>query len=139
MAENTVIKEQLTEDMIEAGARLTAKLDEMGLSVAAAMWLFMIESNEWRLLIASPELATGGPQAVYRKIEGARQALGDKAAAAPMSVIGLLDPNDQLVQLLRTALKTSSAVSRVRFSKNAINGHFIEDALIYRIAPPSAA
>ena len=139
MAENTVVKEQLTEDMIEAGARLTAKLDEVGLSVAAAMWLFMTESNEWRLLIASPELPTSGPQAVYRKIEAARQALGDKVAATSMSVIGLLDPADELVQLFRTALKTGSGVSRVRFSKNAINGHFIEDALIYRIASPSAA
>ena len=139
MAENTVVKEQLTEDMIEAGARLTAKLDEVGLSVAAAMWLFMTESNEWRLIFASPELPTAGPHAVYRKIERARQALGEKAAAAPMSAIGLLDPNDQLVQLLRTALKTSGGVSRVRFSKNAINGHFIDDALLYRIAPQSTA
>ena len=139
MAENTVVKEQLTEDMIEVGARLTEKLDEMGLPVAAAMWLFTAEINEWRLLFASPELPTGGPQAVYRKIAEARQALADKAAAAPMSVIGLLDPNDQLVQLLRTALKTSGAVSRIRFSKNSIKGHFIEDALIYRLAPPRAA
>ena len=139
MAENTVVKEQLTEDMIEAGARLTAKLDEVGLSVAAAMWLFMTESNEWRLIFASPELPTAGPHAVYRKIEEARQALGDEAAAAPMSAIGLLDPNDDLVQVFRAALKTSSGAARIRFSKNAINGHFIEDALIYRIASPSAA
>lgn len=138
MAENTVVKEQLTEEMLEAGARLTAKLDEVGLSVAAAMWLFMTESNEWRLIFASPELPTAGPHAVYRKIEEARQALGDEAAAAPMSVIGLLNPSDELVQLFRTALKTSGGVAHVRFSKNAINGHFIEDALIYRIASPSA-
>ena len=36
MAENTVVKEQLTEEMIEAGTLLTAKLGEMGLSIAAA-------------------------------------------------------------------------------------------------------
>ena len=33
MAENTVVKEQLTSDMIEAGARLTQKLDESGLPI----------------------------------------------------------------------------------------------------------
>jgi len=134
MAENTVVKEQLTEEMIEAGAQLTAKLDEMRLPIAAAMWLFSPDINEWRLLFASPELSTAGPRNVYEKIEEARQALGDKAAAAPLSVIGLIDANHQLVQLLRIAVRTEAGVARVRFSKNVINGQFIEDTLIYRIA-----
>ncbi len=139
MAEDTVVKEQLTEAMIEGGSLLTEKLDEMGLPVAAAMWLFVSEINEWRLLFASPELPTGGPQAVYRRIAEARQALEDKAAATPMSVIGLLNPNDQLVQLFQAAFQGSAGVSRVRFSENSIDGHFIEDALIYRITPSKAA
>ena len=129
-----MVKEQLTEEMIEAGAQLTAKLDEMRLPIAAAMWLFSPDINEWRLLFASPELSTAGPRYVYKLIEEARQALGDKAAAAPLSVIGLVDENHQLVQLLRIAVRTGAGVSRIRFSKNAINGHFIEDALIYRVA-----
>lgn len=40
MAENYVVKEQLTADMIEAGAELTKALDDAGLPVAAAFWLF---------------------------------------------------------------------------------------------------
>ena len=134
MAENTVVKEYLTEEMIEAGEKLTAKLDEMGLPIAAAMWFFMAENNEWRLLFASSEVSTAGPRSVYEKIQEARQALAEQVGAAPFSAIGLLDSNDQLVQLLRVALQTGGGgVSRIRFSKNVINGHFIEDALIYRI------
>jgi hypothetical protein len=133
MAENTVVKEQLTQEMIEAGAKLTAMLDAMGLPIAAALWLFMPEVNEWRLSFASPEVSVSGPRKVYEKVEKARRALGEQAAAVPLSAIGLLDANDQLVQLLRVALKTGAGVSRIRFSKNVINGHFIEDALIYRI------
>ena len=38
MAENTVVKGQLTQGMIDAGAELTAQLDKMGLPIAAAMW-----------------------------------------------------------------------------------------------------
>ena len=128
-----MVKEYLTEEMIEAGEALTAKLDEMGLPVAAALWFFRVEDNEWRLLFASSEVSTVGPRSVYKRIQEAMQALGEKVEAVPFSAIGLLDANDQLVQLLRVALKTSGSVSRIRFSKNAINGHFIEDALIYRI------
>lgn len=133
MAENTVVKEQLNEEMIEAGARLTAKLDEMGLPIAAAMWSFLSEINEWRLLFASPELSTAGPRDVYKKIEETRQALGKDAEAVPLSVIGLIDVDHQLVQLFRTVVKTGSGVARLRFSRNVINGHFIEDVLAYRI------
>jgi hypothetical protein len=134
MADNTVVKEQLTEEMIEAGAQLTAKLDEMGLPMAAALWFFLPDTNEWRLLFASPALSTAGPREVYKTVEEARRVLGDKAAAVPLSVIGLVDANYELVQLLRDAIQTGAGVSRIRFSKNVVNGHFIEDALIYRMA-----
>lgn len=133
MVENTVVKEQITDDMIDAGARLTAKLDELGLPLAAAMWFFLPDINEWRLLFASGAMSSAGPRFVYEKIQRARQLLGDEAAAVPLSAVGLIDANDQLVQRLRMGLQTSSGVSPIRISRTAINGHFIEDALVYRI------
>jgi len=134
VAENAVVKDQLTDAMVEAGAQLTGKLDESGTPIIAALWLFMPEVNEWRLLFASPDVSAQGPRKVYERIRLALQDLGDKAAAAPLSAIGLLDPKDELVQLLKIAIRTGSGVGRTRFSKNVINGHFIDDALIYRIA-----
>lgn len=68
------------------------------------------------------------------QIEEARKALGSQAERVPLSVIGLMDTNHQLVQTLGIALRTGPGVSRVRFSKNVVNGHFIDDALIYRSA-----
>ena len=40
MAESTVVKEYLTDEMIEAGAHLTQELDRRHLKIAAAFWLF---------------------------------------------------------------------------------------------------
>ena len=134
MAENAVVKDQLTDAMVEAGAVLTRKLDESGMPTSAALWMFNPEINEWRLLFASPEVSAQGPRQVYERIRVALEELGDKAAAAPLSVIGLLDPNAELVQLLRIAIRRESGVGRIRFSKNVINGRFIDDALIYRVA-----
>jgi len=133
MAENTVVKDQLTESMIQAGAELTQKLDEIGLPTSAALWLFDSEVNEWRLLFASSEVSTQGPRHVYGRIRLALQQLGEKGAAAPLSVIGLLDEHAELVKLLRSAIVTGSGIGRIRFSKNVVDGHFIEDALIYRV------
>lgn len=134
MAEITVVKEQLTGYMIDAGAELTKILDESGLPVTTALWLFVPELNEWRLMFASPEVETKGPRDVYKKIQLAVNQLGEKSAAVPLSVIGLLDTNSDLVRLMKVAIGASPGANRIRFSKNVINGHFIDDALIYRAA-----
>jgi len=134
MAENTVVKEQLTDSMIQAGAELTRKLGEMGLPISAAFWLFDPEVNEWRLLFASSEVSTKGSSQVYERIRLALQPLGEKAAAAPLSVIGLLNEHAGLIKSLRSEMTTGPEIGCVRFSKNVIGGHFIEDALIYRVA-----
>jgi hypothetical protein len=134
MAENTVVKDQLTSAMVEAGAELASKLDEMGVATTAALWLFEPELNEWRLVFASSEVATRGPREIYEKIRLAIGQLKEKATAVPLSAVVLMDANADLIRLLRVALKTDGGINRIRFSKNVINGHFIDDALIYRIS-----
>lgn len=133
MVENTVVKDQLSDAMIEAGAELTRKLDESGVSLSAALWLFEPEINEWRLLFASPEVSARGPIKTYERIQLALDQLGSRAAATPLSAIGLLEPEAPLVRQLRTAIRTGPGNGPIRFSKNVIDGHFIEDALIYRV------
>jgi hypothetical protein len=134
VAENTVVKEQLSAEMIEAGAQLIAKLDAMSLPIVAALWLFDTEINEWRLLIASPERASSGPLGIYEKIQEARRALGEQAARVPMWLITLVDPNQELIRSFRKGMPTGEGISRIRFSKNVIGGHVVDDALIYRLA-----
>ena len=133
---NAKLNEQITAEFSAAQTYLAmaCKLDEMGLRSSVVLWLFDGEVNEWRLLFASSEVSTKGPRQVYEKIQLALQQLGEKAVAAPLSVIGLLDEHAELVKLLRVSIQTGPNISRMRFSKNVINGHFIEDALIYRVA-----
>lgn len=120
--------------MVEAGAELVRQLDQSGLVVTAALWLFLPEIGEWRLVFAAPQVATEGSRRVYERIRLALELLGDKASAAPLSMIGLLDENADLVRFLRAAVATGPGIARMRFSKNVVSGHFIEDALIYRVA-----
>jgi hypothetical protein len=47
--------------------------------------------------------------------------------------ISLVSPNDDLVKLLKAAIKTGPGVSNIRFTGNVINNVFIEDAYIYRV------
>jgi hypothetical protein len=134
MAQDNVVMDRLTPEMIDVGDELTRKLDELGLTPTAAFWFFMTDLNEWRLLFASPEVRKQGPRAVYVKIHEAIEQLGEKSATIPLSAVVVLDEEAELVRLLHGVVNTGRAIGRVRFSKNVINGHFIDDALIYRVA-----
>ena len=132
MAENTVLKEALTEEMIQAGAQLIRKLDEFGVPVATALWLLDTEINEWRLLLASPLVAREGRLVLYETIHRAEAQLGERPAAVLFSAISLARDDDDLIKRLRATVHTGADIERIRFHKNVADGHFIEDALIYR-------
>lgn len=134
MAENILVKEQLTEGMIDAGAEITRKLEELGLPINAAFWFLTPETHEWRLLFASPEVDSKGPLEVYKRIGHALDVLGDKAAPVSFSDISVLGSNADLVRLLRIGVPTGPSIGRIRFSRNVINGRYIDDVLIYRAA-----
>ena len=135
MAESMVVKEYLTPEMIEGGAKLITRLDEMGLPIVAAFWSWDPESNDWRLRIATPDRDAVGPHDPYRKIGEAREALGEDVAAIPMFGVRLAGVNDTTVRALRKNVPTDPKVlSRIRLKKSALDGHYIDDVLVYRAA-----
>lgn len=134
MAQDSVVKESLTDAMIRAGAELTRKLDELEWPVVASFWLYISEGNEWRLMLASPRVASDGPKKSYEVVQSA---LADTAAAQDtltLSDVGVTDSSNPLVSLLRVVIATGPIVGGIRFTRNVINGHFIEDVYIYRIS-----
>lgn len=134
MAQDSVVKESLTDTMIRAGAELTKKLDQLRWPVLASLWLYESEGNQWKLVIASPRLTSDGPKKSYERIQSALEATPSAAGTIALSDIGVADPNDRLISMLRGAINTGPTVGGMRFTRNAINGHFIEDAYIYRVS-----
>ncbi len=133
MAEETLVKEPLTPEMIEAGKELTKQLDTSDLKVVSSFWLFVAEANEWRLVVASPQLDREGPKKTYAKIQDVLGQKLNQVSGLNLKNITLLSPGDPLIKSLRTAIRTGTEVSGIRFSRNRINNTFIEDAYIYRL------
>ena len=115
MAEEVVVRQMLTNEMIERGAELTRQLDCAPIEVIASFWLYISESEKWRLIIASPQVTKNGPKKVYRKIQ---------------DVLAKIPEESPRISLM--AIKPEGT-SGVRFSRNVINGQLIEDAYIYRM------
>lgn len=127
-----MVVQSLTEEMIRAGAELTRRLDQKAL-VEAAFWLLLPDTNTWRLVFCVPEVDTVGPKKIYAAI----QSILAKQQPAPIDLsltdITLVPRNHPLIRSLRVAAGTGPGISDVRFTRNTINGHFIEDAHIYRM------
>ena len=133
MAEETVVKEILTQEMIQAGADLTRRLDETHLDVRASLWLYIPDKNLWRFVVASPAVRQDGPKKVYQHIQTILSKMSDKTWKIPLHDISVVEDNDPLITLLCTSMSTEDGISGIRFSRDTINGHFIEDAYIYRM------
>ncbi len=134
MAQELLVGEQLTPDMIKSGELLVAALDKLNLLVKGAFWLLLPDQHVWRLIIASPEVRLHGPKAVYRKIVAALQKLPDEVTTIGTKDISVVEDKNPLVLRLRSAVSTGPGISGIRFSKNVIDGELIEDAYLYRVA-----
>ena len=135
MGEEPLVKEPLTEQMIKAGAELTRRLDQRNWPVTASFWYFVPEENQWKLIFATPRLLTHGPAVAYYSI---RLAVSGQLREQFVNLkqIVVVPPNDEVVRALGLAINTGWTISGIRFSHNTINGRFIEDAYVYRIAQP---
>ena len=116
---------------IEDGRRLVKALDESRFELTGALWFYFGDSREWVLLLVSRKVDTAGPARCYRKIQSVIEKM-PRDFGLSLSRISVVSPTDSLIRLLRKAIHVEG-ISRMRFTRNTINGVFIEDALIYRL------
>ncbi|MDP9194286.1 MAG: hypothetical protein M3P06_21530 [Acidobacteriota bacterium] len=136
MVEEILVKEALTERMIDAGAELTTSLDRAQWPVVASFWLFEPENNQWQLDLASPRVLEEGPLAAYRQIH---EVLRTTSSPLPLESIAFVTPGDALVQAFRSVYRTNRDLEGRRAFRGAINGRFIDDAYLYRVMPVAPA
>ena len=121
----------LVKEWIEAGKRLTQALDEANFRFVASLWFYDPDTDDWRLIIASPLFDQEGPLGAYRAIQTVLDSLQQEDLR--LSNISVVSPDHHLIKLLRVALKTGEGISGIRFTRNRIKDQFIEDAYIYRL------
>jgi hypothetical protein len=127
-----VDKASLVVELIEDGKRLIEALDAAKFDVKAAMWFYLPDTDEWRLIIASPFVDNSGPMKAYEFIQKEMEKLSP-ALGIKLRNIAVVSPQDRLISLMRLAIGTGPTISGIRFTQNVINNVLIEDAFIYRM------
>jgi uncharacterized membrane protein len=118
-------------DRFAAGAELVSALEAHHFQLRDALWLYLPELSDWQLWLSSPTLNTTGPAGAYSEL--GRIARRADIAGIDLSDVVIVDPGNPLLQLLRSAIGTGPNIGGIRFSRNTINGTFIEDAYIYKL------
>lgn len=126
----------LVDRRIEHGARFLADLDEAGVPVDSAFWLFDSAWDEWRLVIATPVVEESGPVEAYRRLQTVHHA--DEGISFRLDSVTAVGIEDRRVQALRSQFRTWPLSLGKRFEDRFIRGGEVEDAYVYRLSPPSA-
>lgn len=145
MAEEVVVKEQLTREMVQAGDELTKRLrNNRDFDLLCSLWLYSSDFNRWQLTVGTPIVDNSGPIYTYQLIEGI---VGDDwpYPDTPLYEISILRSTHSLVRALRSLgpfeiqelppgprpSPTVRVYKKIKLSP--VQDVFIEDALVYYI------
>ena len=89
---------------IEGGERLLNALDEANLDVRAALWIYLPDPDEWRLMIAFSLVDQKGPKKAYTLIQSelAKLIPPPEISLKNISAVGL---EHHLIQALQAAAR----------------------------------
>lgn len=118
-------QEPLVELDIIAGRELVMSLDQAGIGIVGAFWLYMTEADQWKLLIVTHDAASGA-RALYRKAIELHQALD-------LTKVQFVPPSTPVFKALSGAMRITG-LDNVRLTNNMLNGVYVDDALVYRLA-----
>ncbi len=129
MAEELVVKDALSDRMIDEGSQLIRRLDAAKVKVTAAFWTYLSDANRWRLMIAMPMVRLQGTKKAYLTIDQFIPAAGD----LQLDDITVVEDKHRSVLALRKGLHRGEDISGTRLVRTTLGGQYFEDLYIYRM------
>lgn len=131
-------RENLPEELIEAGATLLEAVDRLGMSPQGAMWIFDHGLGDWRYYLVTSLVDTLGRRRTYRLLIDAFEAV-DMPKEMTVDDVHLGSPSEEFFRVISHFLRIDGR-GRAFFNDCTIN-NIKFDGLIYRAvqeAPPPA-
>lgn len=134
MVEKVAVAQDLSPEMVKAGERLLAEFDRRQVPVSGMLWWYQAEPEIWRLIVVMPEVKSRGPVLAYQKVQSILPDMPEDQPTLGLENISVWDAEDSIISLMRKAVRIGGrGVGGVRFSRNSIDGVYIDDAYIYRL------
>lgn len=117
---------------VEKGARIVQILDDAGLQIRVALWAYLSEYEEWRLVLSSPKFDQGGLRDAYGLLHKALDGAEFPLQQTPSVVI--LCATDPFIKALRKIYGKAKSVEGMRIGPQRLGDRFVDDAYAYRIS-----
>jgi hypothetical protein len=127
-----VVKTVLVGPDIERGTKILQILDEAGLKVSVALWVFLAEYEDWRLILSSRKFDAVGLKGTYGLFHDTLDAAGFTLEETP--TVGIFRTNDPFIRALRKTFAKAKSVDGMRLGGQTFGDRFVEDAYAYRIS-----
>jgi hypothetical protein len=117
---------------VEKGARILQILDDAGLQVKVALWAFLGDYEEWRLVLSSRKFDLGSLGEAYGLLHEALDAADFPLELTPTVVI--MRTSDPFIKALRKNFGKTKSVEGMRLGGQTVGDRFLDDAYAYRIS-----
>ena len=132
MAEEILVKEPLTHEMIAAGEELMRVLEAANIELSALFWLYTVEAGQWRLTLATPLVDTLGPKKTYATVRNALSSASSAIQGLDLLSVTAVSPNERLVRALASVSGlANSSLATKRLPRSYLNGIYVDDIYIY--------
>jgi hypothetical protein len=117
---------------LERGSEIVNALEHAALRISVAVWVYLAEYEDWRLVISARRFDELEPRSAYRLLHHLTAAAG--LTPEKMPPVMILPMSDPFVRHLRRIFKKTTSVEGMRLGGQVIGDRFVEDAYVYRIS-----
>lgn len=131
MAEEILVKELLTSEMILGGENLTILLDNTDLNITASFWFYSVVNMRWKLIFGISQVWEEGP---LKSITTIHKLLRDNPIdGVDFSDLRIVQSEHSMIRRLKALAKTGKGLKGIRITQTVVDGELIQDAYVYRL------
>jgi|SRR3989338_2310669 len=124
----------LEDQDVERAKNLLKVMDKTGIKPESFLWYYLSDNQAWRLVISSSKFNNKSISDNYKEFIN-RFKSNKYVREIGLENVTLVDSSDDLIKLLKTAIKTNPhSISGIKFKSSNINNTYIDDAYIYRLS-----
>ena len=117
---------------INRGLQLVDTLERAKLKIGVALWMYLPEYGDWRLVVSARQFDSLDLRDAYRLLNDSLAAAGFTPKKTPPIMI--LPKTDPFIKDLRRLFGKTKSVEGMRLGSQMIGDRFVEDAYVYRIS-----
>jgi hypothetical protein len=127
-------EEELVATKVSDSVALIKALEVRGFVPASAVWYYLADAREWRLLLGGPRFDDLLPKAELRAYKEVAEALGAaQVESLTIAEVKLVRTDHALLRVTRLVIRTEpEALVRAHFIDCVFNGFFVKEMLVLR-------